>query len=197
MTSQTQALPLNNGISNQLCKSIIDYFLIENIWTKQIFSTSQYTYVKDDLASIQRPSIFCYMVKDEKNSFAYYENGTIRLELHFKMNLQRQFIIDNVYQIVNDLKLIFYSGVVTDYCGNIMHGLQWIGKSFNTDYTKINSTEPVIYCYLDYRVDLMAYQLQLQSQGYDIISPDERIYQSALYIQQQNEIIIDEQEIIT
>lgn len=196
MTSPTQALPLNNGISNQLCKSIIDYFLIENVWTKQIFSTSQYTYVKDDLASKQRPSLFCYKMDDEKNSFAFSETGMLRFELHFNMQLQRADLVSNIYQIIEDLKLIFLDGKVQQYCANIMHGLYWIGKYFKVDYKKITDKEPLVYCYLDYKIDLMAYQSQLQAQGYDITSPDERIYQNALYLKQQNEIIINNQSII-
>lgn len=186
MTSLTTALPLTQGISNQISFLVVEFFL-SNTWMSQVFSNAQYAYpkIKNDLASKQRPSIFCYPKNDTKVGFDVSENGIIILELHFSFQQERTYLAQNMVQIANLIKLINLNEEITQYAQDFMPGLFWIGKSFKTDYTKAFSSESVIIMELDYRIDLLAYQEGLLLQGKDITSPDERIYQTALYLQEQ------------
>ncbi len=147
-----------------------------NVWMKQVFSSAQYAYVKDDLASKQRPSVFCYPLWDEKISFSYSEMGKICLELHFNLKEQRVDLAQNVIQIANLIKNINAQGLFTQHCQKTMAGLFWVGKFCHSDYSKVYAKESVVKIILDYNVDLLAYQTELQAQGYDITSPDEQIY---------------------
>jgi hypothetical protein len=185
MTSLTTALPLTRGIDNQLQFLIIDYFTNENVWTSQVFSNAQYAYVKDDLASKQRPSLFCYPRQSKKDSFGYSQRGIIVLELHVSLFEQRTYLAQNVIQIANLIQLINLNHTLTDYCQNSMPGLLWLGKEFTTDYSQVYQKEAVVKMEMDYNVDLVAYKNGLVKLGCDITSPDEQIYQQALYLQQQ------------
>lgn len=135
-----------------------------------------YAYKKDDLASKQRPSLFCYPKSDVKNSFGYTEKGIVVLELHFSLQKERVFLAQNVIQIANLIKLINLNQSITQYAQLSMPGLFWVGKEFHTDYTGIYKPESVIKMELDYHVDLVAYQQGLEKLGCQITSPDEQIY---------------------
>lgn len=179
MTSLTQALPLVSGIDNQLCFLIVDYMTNNNVWTSQVFQSAQYGYVKDDLASNQRPAVFCYPMKSRKNSFAYSQKGMIVMELHFSLQEQRVELAQNVIQIANLIELMNLNNDFTKYCQQFMPGLFWIGKECNVDYSRVYAKESVVKIEFDYNVDLLAYQRELQIAGFDIISPDEMIYNLA------------------
>lgn len=193
MTSPTQALPLHNGIDVQICFSIIDY-MMTNIWMSQVFYTAQYAYIKDDLASKQRPAVFCYPIKSEKNSFAYSQDGTVCLELHFSFQEQRVNLAQNVIQIANLIQLLNLNQKFTQHAQTQMFGLFWIGKQCKTDYSKVYAKESVVKIFFDYKVDLLAYQRGLQSAGFDITSPDEQIYVLAQDLLLNTEVLDDDQE---
>ncbi len=194
MTSKTVALPLIQGISNQLCFLIIDYMTVTNVWMNQVFGSAQYAYIKDDLASKQRPSVFCYPLWDEKESFAYSERGKICLELHFSFQEQRTDLAMNVIQIANLIKLINLQQLFTEYCQTYMPGLFWVGKFCHTDYSKVYAKESVVKIILDYNVDLLAYQTELQAQGYDLTSPDEAIYMAVTNLLESIEVLDQNQQ---
>lgn len=179
MTSLTQALPLTNGIDNQICFLLRDYCINTNVWMKQIFGNAQYAYIKDDLASVQRPGIFTYPSYSEKNSFGYSQSGRIIMELHFSLQEQRWDLAQNVIQIANDIQLINLNQQFTQYLQTYMDGLFWFGKYCRADYSRVYAKESVVKIEFDYSVDLLAYQSELQAQGYDITSPDEVIYPPA------------------
>lgn len=187
MTSLTTALPLTRGLDNRLCFLLVDYLLNHNVWTPQIFHSAQYAYLKDDLASIQRPSIFAYPINSDKKSFGFSQNGRICLELHFSLQKQRVDLAQNVIQIANLIQLINLNQKFTQYFQSqpvsteppLMPGLFWFGKECKTDYTKVYDKESVVKLEFDYSVDLLAYQRELQRYGRDITSPDEVIYQAA------------------
>lgn len=198
MTSPTVALPLVDGISNRLCFLITKYFTEVNEWTKQVFADAQYAYKKDDLASKQRPSIWCYPKNDKKNSFGYSEDGMIVLEIHFSFLEQRTYLAENMIQIANLIKLIFLNTQPYRYAQPFMPGLFWVGKEWHTDYSRAYKKESIIIMELDYRIDFVAYQQGLWRRGCDITSPDEQIYltveglleQIALLDQDLNPVII-------
>jgi hypothetical protein len=179
MTSLTEALPLIDGIDNQLCFLLVDYMINDNVWTKQVFQSAQYGYVKDDLASKQRASVFCYPMRSRKNSFAFSQKGMVVMELHFSLQKQRTELAKNVIQIANLIQLMNLNNDFTKYCQLHMPGLFWIGKECNADYSRVYAKECVVKIEFDYNVDLLAYQRGLQMNGYDIISPDEMIYNLA------------------
>lgn len=192
MTSLTTALPLTNGIDNQICFTIIDYLTNTNVWTKQVFSSSQYAYARNDLPSKNRPAVFCYPIQSEKSSFAYSQKGTICLELHFSLQEQRINLAENVIQIANLIQLINLNQKFTQNAQETMYGLFWIGKYCKTDYTKIYNKESIVKIILDYNVDLLAYSQGLQANGYDITSPDEQIYVLAQELLISNDVLNDE-----
>lgn len=179
MTSLTQGLPLTRGIDNQLCFLIIDYMTNVNVWTKQVFIAAQYPYGRDDLASKQRPAVYCYPVSSTKDSFSYNQDGRIILELHFSLQNQRVNLAQNVIQIANLIELMNLNKDFTNYCADFMPGLFWIGKYCKVDYSKVYAKESIVKIELDYKVNLQAYINALQTTGYDITSPDEQIYQLA------------------
>lgn len=176
MTSLTQALPLTQGIDNQVCFLIVNYMVAYNTWTSQVFSSAQYAYNKDDLSSTQRPSVMCTPIWSEKDSFGYSQIGHVLLELHFSLQEQRINLAQNVIQIANLLQLINLNQSFTQYAQQYMSGLFWIGKYCKSDYSKVYAKESVVTLTLDYKIDLLAYQNELQTQGFDITSPDEQIY---------------------
>ncbi len=194
MTSLTTALPLEQGISNQLCFLIVDYMTNTNVWLKQVFGSAQYAYIKDDLASKQRPGVFCYPMWDEKHSFGYSETGKICLELHFSFQEQRVDLAQNVIQIANLIKLINLDQKFTQHCQQSMPGLFWVGKFCHTDYSKVYAKESVVKIIMDYNVDVLAYQTGLQSAGYDITSPDELIYVAVTGLLEKMEILDQNQQ---
>lgn len=179
MTSITQILPLVHGIDNKLCFLIIDYMTNEDVWGKQVFSNAQYSYVKDDLASKQRPSVFCYPIESHKNNNSYFLTGTIMLELHFSLQYKRKELAEKVIQIANLIWLINLNGDFMEYCQPRMGGLMFLGKTASVDYTKVYDKESVVKFKFEYQIDQMVYQLWLQEQGYDTTSPNEIIYQTA------------------
>lgn len=192
MTSLTQALPLTQGIDNQLCFLIIDYLTNINVWTKQVFVSSQYAYIKDDLASKQRPALFCVPMNSVKDSFGYSQSGRFVLEMHFSLQQQRVNLALNLIQIANLLQLINLNQDLTKYCQTYMPGLFWVGKFCQADYTKAYAKESVVRLELDYKVDLLAYQRELQDEGEDIISPDQQIYVAVQNLLEQVAILDNE-----
>jgi hypothetical protein len=178
MTSKTVALPLFSGLDNLICFLLMQYFAT-NVWMSQVFQTATYPYVKDDLASIQRPAVLCYPLESSKNSFGYSQNGYIVMELHFSLQEQRVSLAQNVIQIANLIQLINLNQKFTQYLQEYMAGLFWFGKSVKTDYRQVYQEESVVKLVFDYNIDLLAYQKELQNQGYDITSPDEQIYVAA------------------
>lgn len=179
MTSLTQALPLNQGISNQIQFLLNEYMTTINVWTRQIFGNADYNYLKDDLASVQRPAVLIYPLKSGKKSWSYSEDGRIMMELHFSLKQQRTNLAQNVIQIANDIELINLNQEFDTYLKQFMPGLHWFGKECHVDYTGVYAKEAVVKIEFDYRVDLQQYQNQLQLKGYDITSPDEIIYPPA------------------
>lgn len=177
MTSMTQALPLTKGITNQLCFLLIEYFMT-NTWMGQVFSSAQYAYKKSDLASKQRPSLFCYPRNDVRTS-SMQVDGYIVLELHFSFLEQRVYLAQNLIQIANLIQLIIVQQEFQRYAQAQMPGLFWVGREWRTDYTKAYQQESTVALELNFRVDLQAYQNELQDQGFDITSPDEQIYFAA------------------
>ncbi len=179
MTSLVQALPLTNGIYNQIQFLLVHYMQNVNVWTSQIFGSASYPYIKDDLASVQRPGIFAYPKYSTKNSFSYSYTGIIILEMHFSLIEQRIDLAQNIIQIGNDIELINLNQKFTQYLQSNISGLFWFGKYCKSDYTKVYAKEAVLKIEFDFNIDLLAYQLGLQSQGYDITSPDVAIYPPA------------------
>jgi hypothetical protein len=163
-----------------------------NVWTKQVFVSAQYAYIKDDLASKQRPGIFCYPLRSHKNSFGYSQDGKICMELHFSLQEQRVDLAQNVIQIANLIQLMNLNLDFTTYCQQFMPGLFWIGKECNTDYTRVYAKESVVKIEMDYKIDLLAYQQELQKGGFDITSPDEQIYVAAQALFEQVAILDNE-----
>lgn len=196
MTSLTTALPLTNGIDNQICFSIIDYLVNTNVWTRQVFSNAQYAYIKDDLASKQRPSIYCYPVSSTKNSFSYSQTGRIILEIHFSFQKQRLDLAQNIIQISNLLQIINTRGDFTTHAKVTMPWLYWIGKECNVDYSQIYGKESVLKISLDYKVDLLAYNNMLQNIGNDLTSPDEQIYLAISGLLETVEVLNDDLEVV-
>lgn len=176
MTSLTQALPLTQGIYNRIQFLLTDYMTNVNVWTMQIFGSAQYAYIKDDLASKQRPSIFIYPLTTQKKSFGYSYLGTLVMELHFGLYEQRTNIPEIATQIIGDIELINLNQQFSQYLQLNMPGLQWFGKNTKSDYSKLYAKECVANIEFDFNVDLLAYQSQLQHTGYDITSPDQQIY---------------------
>lgn len=193
MTSLTTALPLYNGIDNQVCFSIIDYLTNHNVWTSQVFGSAQYAYIKDDLASKQRAAVFCFPIFSSKNSFGYTQRGKIVLELHFSLQKQRVDLAQNVIQIANLIQLINLNQQFTQYAQTQMYGLFWIGKECHADYSQVYAKESKVKIELDYSVDLLAYQTGLQSAGFDIISPDEQIYNAVTALLEKN-VLLDQNQ---
>lgn len=180
MTSRTVALPLTNGIDNQLCFLLIEYMTEINTWTKQVFIKAQYPYPKDDLASNQRPSVMCYPVNSEKHSFGYSQTGKIVMELHFSLTKpSRATLAQNVIQIANLIQLMNLNLEFTKYMQPKMAGLFWFGKYIRADYTQVYQEKSIVKIEFDYNIDLLAYSTELQAAGFDITSPDEQIYQAA------------------
>jgi len=196
MTSFTQALPLVQGIDNQICFAIIDYLINNNVWTKKVFGSAQYAYNKDDLASKQRPSVMCLPLWSNKNSFAYSQDGEVVLQLRFSLQQQRIDLAQNVIQIANLIQLINLNQQFSQYAQTLMPGLFWIGKKCNANYSRVYAKESLVEITLDYKVDLLAYQKELQLKGYDITSPDEKIYIAVQNLLLQNQILNDEQEVV-
>ena len=145
----------------------------------QVFQTASYAYVKSDLASVQRPAVFCYAKRSSKNSWGYSQTGAIVMELHFSLQEQRTDLAQNVIQIANLIQLINLNQQFTQYMQARMPGLFWFGKSVQADYSQVYAKESVVKIEFDYNVDLLAYQTELQNQGMDITSPDEQIYVAA------------------
>jgi len=189
LTSLTNALPLICGIDNQISFAIVDYFTNINVWTKQVFQSSQYAYGIDDFTSKNRPTLICIPKRSHKNSFGYSQTGIIELQLHFSFQQQRINLAQNVIQIANLIQLINLNQKLTQYAQTVMYGLFWIGKECNADYTKVYAKEAIVTLELDYKVDLLAYQRGLQSNGFDITSPDEQIYQIAQTFLMENALI--------
>ena len=193
MTSKTVALPLESGIDNLICFNIIDY-MMTNVWMSQVFHSAQYAYFKDDLASKQRPGVFCSPLYSKKDSFAFSQNGEVCLELRFSLQGQRINLAQSVIQIANLIQLINTNQQFTQYAQQNMSGLFWIGKMCRTDYSKIYAKESVVKIIFDYKVDLLAYQQGLRNAGFDITSPDEQIYLAAQSLLLTNELLNDQQQ---
>lgn len=178
VTSLTQALPqlLTKGIYNQLQFLFIEYCKYINVWTRQIFGDAQYNYLKGDLASVQRPSIFVYPVNARKDSWTRSYTGIIRVEFHFNLQDYRTELAEHIIQIANDIELINLNLEFQRYMQPRMPGLFWFGKYCETDYTQVYQQESVINMKFDFNVDLLAYKRGLIALGRDITSPDEQIY---------------------
>lgn len=160
----------------------IDYCKNIHVWTKQIFNDAQYSYIKYDLASIQRPSIFARPLWSEKNSYTFGQTGRIQIELHFNFEKMREEVAQNVIQIANDILLINLNQEFTRYMQLNMPGLFWFGKYAKADYTNVYQQESIVYIEFDYSVDLLAYKKGLLALGCDITSPDEPIYLPAEFL---------------
>jgi hypothetical protein len=203
MTTPTIPLPLINGISNKICFGIIEYFTEYNEWTKKVFGSAQYIYNKDDLASVQRPSIMCKPLNWSKNSYSYYVDGMIEFEIHFSLKDKRTNLTTIATEITDLILLIIVNQDLTRYLqgenntgNNVMHGLFYLGKETNSDYSQLYSNEAIVKLTLNYRVDLQAYQNELNQKGFDITSPDEQIYKLAQFLQIENNLIPSNQEIV-
>jgi hypothetical protein len=195
MTSLTQALPLTRGIDNQLQFLLVEYMTTVNVWTRQIFGSAQYSYIKDDLASVQRPSIFVYPMISDKNSWAYSETGRIMMELHFSLKMQRVDLAQNIIQIANDIKLMNWNQDFTTYMQPLCPGLFWFGKYCHVDYTRVYAKEAVVKMEFDWKVDMQAWLNEQQSQGYDITSPDVMIYPPATALMENLAILNSDQTV--
>lgn len=176
MTTPTEALPLTNGIYNQIQFLLVQYMTTVHPWTRQIFGNAQYSYLKDDLASVQRPAVIIYPLNSQKNSWSYSYTGKVQMELHFSLKEYRNDLAQNVIQIANDIELINLNEGFTRYLQQYMSGLFWFGKEVYTDYSGVYSKESIVRIIFDFNVDLQAYQQELQAQGLDITSPDGVIY---------------------
>ena len=178
-TSIDTALPLTQGIYNQIQFLVVKYFTEENVWTRQIFGDAQYSYLKDDLASIQRPSLMCYPINAKKNSFNYSYTGDILMELKFSLKSYRDVLAQDVIQIAGIIELINVQRLITDYLQQYVGGLFWFGMNVVTDYSGVYQKESVVKMMFDFKVDLVGYQNWLTYNGYDLFSPDKRVYQIA------------------
>lgn len=190
MTGLVTPLPLIKGISNRICFGIIDYFTQQNEWTKKVFGSAQYVYDKDDLASVQRPSLFCLPIYSNKTSFSHSVNGQIVMQLQFSLKDKRINLTNIATEISELILLIIVNQTITKYLqDNVMNGLFWVGKETNIDYSGLYGGNAEVKILLDYKVDLQAYQYELNSKGFDIVSPDEKIYQLAQFLKMDNQLI--------
>jgi len=170
-------LPKTNLPTSKLSNLIIEYFVNYNDWTKQAFQSAQYTYSKDDLNSMQRPSIFVYSIKSDIHSFSYANRGDLKFEIRLSLKEQRQELMFEFIQLQNLLELIILQRKLEDYCKQHMGGLWWIGKKFNFNGSKINdNADPMLLLTIDYKIDLMIYNDTLEKNGYSLESPDEQVY---------------------
>lgn len=193
-TTPTQALPLTQGIDNQLSFLMLDYFLNQNEWTSQVFQDAQYSYNRIDMASIQMPGLLCYPLHSNKTSFGYYQSGVIVLELKMLLPEVRNDLAQQVTQIANLLQLINLNGQLMAYCQSKMFGLHWLGKECKTDYSQVWKKESSVKLYLDFKVDLFAYQQGLEQAGFSLESPDQQIYGLAQQLSMNIKLISSEGE---
>lgn len=184
MTSLTNALPLQRGISNQICFLLKKFMREVHPWMIQIFGEASYAYIKSDEASIQRPGVFIYPTIAGKESYGSKYIGTIIMELHFSFLKQREDLAENVIQIAEDILLINLNQEFTQYMQQFMPGLWQFGKKSQVDYTKVYNKEAIVKLEFDFWVDLVAYQRGLQDSGCDITSPDKSIYYPALALRE-------------
>ena len=178
-TSISTALPLVQGIYNQIQFLVVKYFTETNEWTRQIFGNAQYSYMKDDIASVQRPSLLVYPINVEKNSFNYSYTGVIMMELRFSLKSYRDVLAQDVVQIAGIIELINVQQLITTYLQQYMGGLYWFGKRTTTDYTKVYQKESIVQMTFDFKVDLVGYRNWLNDSGYALFSPDKRVYEIA------------------
>jgi hypothetical protein len=196
MTSLTQALPLINGVDNQIQFKLTEYMTTINVWTRQIFGDAQYNYLKDDIASVQRPSVLIYPLRSNKKSWSYSQDGRILMELHFSLKEQRSNLAQNVIQIANDIYLINLNQEFNNYLTQSIYGLHWFGKECYIDYSKVYAKESIVRIEFDYRIDLEQYQNQLQLRGFDITSPDEVIYPPAQGLMENIAVLDNNQNVV-
>ncbi len=194
MTDLITALPLIRGIDNQLQFLAKQFMTDVHVWTKQMFGSADYSYIKDDLASLQRASVKTYAIRSGKNSFAGRQTGIIRMELHFNLKNFRDNLAQNVIQIANIIQLISLNEEFTFYMQPFMPGLFWFGKKCEVDYKKVYSKESIVTIDFDYCVDLVGYQYGLQQLGCDITSPDSPIYPDVTELLENIEVLNSEQE---
>jgi hypothetical protein len=186
-------LPKNNLPTSRLSNLIIEYFINYNDWTKKAFESAQYTYSKDDLNSMQRPSIFVYSIKSDINSFSFSNRGELKFEIRLSLKEQRKELMFDFIQLQNLLELIILQRSMENYCKEFMGGLWWIGKRFNFNGSKINDdADPMLLLTIDYKIDLMIYNSTLQQNGYSLESPDDIIYEHVDKLSIDVELLNDE-----
>jgi hypothetical protein len=175
MTSITVALPLNNAIDSFLPTTIINFFLT-NVWLSQLFYSSQYPYIKDDLASKQRNGLFCNIMRSHKDSFGFSQTGIIRLEVHLSLTYQRTLLAENARQISNLIQIMNLNQLMSNYVKSIYPWVFWVGKKMDVDYRDVWAKESKFVMDMDYSVDFVAYKNWLNTHGYAFESPDTIIY---------------------
>ena len=176
MTSLLEALPLVRGPTNRLQFLLTQYMTETDVWMRQIFNSAQYAYNKDDLASIQRPSIFITPQTDEMRSNAFSIKGWITMELHFSFKEVRTSLAQNVIQIADDILLTNLDQKYETYLRANMYGLVAFGRDVKRDLTKVYDKESIVKIMFSWHVDAQAYQNELYKEGYSMTSPDEMIY---------------------
>lgn len=146
------------------------------LWSKEIFQNAMYVYVKDDLASVQRPYIFARLGRVNKNNFSGIIKGTIILEIGAMLKVQRQEISEALVNIGNYIELINIQQTINNYLCQRVFGLKWFGRIANSDYTQAYEANPKIKIEFDFESDIAKYDYDLQQNRYSIYSPNEVVY---------------------
>ena len=193
MTSTTQALPLGNGISSQICTLITQYLQNQDNWIPQIVGSEVLPYKKQDLTIAQFPNITCTKSRNLKRSLGGFEAGEINIELRPPLNFVRDDLQQYMEQFVGLLELINLRGSLTNYCKQGMFGLWWVGKKFAPNFKDLytHKTEPVVNIACDYKVSLQAYRYGLEANGFSLFSPDQVVYNLAQDLTINNALIGD------